>query len=179
MTRRRLLKILHWSTGALFVYFLLNEPDLDGATGAAASLALATHAGMGMLLAGAVTVWMILFALNRRAFSRPGPKLTGSGRTWHHVMTYGPYVGMPVTLLSGAYAGLSAPFVVEGFGFLPLGDGTGTVAGHETAMELHEIAFNTTILLAVVHMMFHIWRHYVLKDNALRIMVPRALHKVL
>jgi cytochrome b561 len=26
---------------------------------------------------------------------------------------------------------------------------------------------------------FHLWRHFLLKDNALRIMVPKVLHKYL
>ncbi len=31
----------------------------------------------------------------------------------------------------------------------------------------------------VAHTLFHLWRHYLLKDNALRIMVPRHFHKYL
>jgi cytochrome b561 len=33
------------------------------------------------------------------------------------------------------------------------------------------------MILIVAHLLFHVWRHFWLKDNALRIMVPKPLHK--
>ena len=45
------------------------------------------------------------------------------------------------------------------------------------AEEIHEITFDLLIIGIVVHALFHVWRHFRLKDNALKIMVPKSLHK--
>ena len=67
-----------------------------------------------------------------------------------------------------------------GFGIVPLNPaGWGTASLHDIAEEVHEIAFNTTILLIIVHIVFHVWRHFRLRDNALRIMLPKILHRYL
>ena len=39
--------------------------------------------------------------------------------------------------------------------------------------------FLTLGLLVVAHALFHVWRHYRVRDNALRVMAPRALHRFL
>ncbi|MEL7230085.1 MAG: cytochrome B, partial [Pseudomonadota bacterium] len=44
---------------------------------------------------------------------------------------------------------------------------------------IHSIEFYGLAAVAVAHAGFHIWRHFVLRDNALRIMLPRALHRFL
>ena len=44
---------------------------------------------------------------------------------------------------------------------------------------LHSLEFYALALLAGVHAAFHIWRHLRLRDNALRIMAPRVLHRFL
>ena len=82
-------------------------------------------------------------------------------------------------VFSGAFAGLMAPFAILAFDAVPINFGIGSRTLHGLAEELHEIVFNAVILLIVTHTLFHVWRHYWLKDNALRIMVPKVLHKYL
>ncbi|MGR3614881.1 MAG: cytochrome b/b6 domain-containing protein [Paracoccaceae bacterium] len=87
--------------------------------------------------------------------------------------------GAPIVVLTGALAGLLAPFVIKAFGILQINPGIGSKALHEFAEEVHEIAFDALVILILVHAGFHLWRHFWLKDNALRIMVPEPLHKYL
>jgi cytochrome b561 len=42
---------------------------------------------------------------------------------------------------------------------------------------LHVYQFYALAGIVLVHAGFHIWRHLRLRDNALRIMAPRALHR--
>jgi len=44
---------------------------------------------------------------------------------------------------------------------------------------LHVYQFYALALLVVAHAGFHIWRHLHLRDNALRIMAPKVLHRFL
>ena len=44
---------------------------------------------------------------------------------------------------------------------------------------IHIIEFYTLAAIAILHAGFHIWRHVKLRDNALRIMAPKALHRFL
>jgi cytochrome b561 len=89
------------------------------------------------------------------------------------------YYGVPVMVLSGALAGLAAPYVIRAFGVIPINPGFGSKTLHDLMQDLHEVAFNLLIAAIVVHAIFHLWRHFLLKDNALRIMVPKALHRYL
>ncbi|MEO1490766.1 MAG: cytochrome b/b6 domain-containing protein [Pseudomonadota bacterium] len=87
---------------------------------------------------------------------------------------------VPLTVLTGGMAGLAPDYPVMGFGIVPLNPaGWGTPGLHDLAEDVHEIAFNVTILLIFAHMAFHIWRHFGLRDNALRIIAPKALHRFL
>ena len=171
--RRTTLKWLHWLSFGLILYFYLVEPDEDrtdpGGT-------LSTHAGVGLLLAILVAVWTIIF-LRKGLASRPGPKLPATARRIHPIMHKALNVGMPVMLLTGLAASLSAPFAIRAFGLIPLNPAVGGKTLHEIAQEIHEIAFDALVILIVAHAAFHIWRHYRVKDNALRIMAPRVLHK--
>ncbi len=98
----------------------------------------------------------------------------------HRIVNSGLYWLVPITVLPGGAAGLASEYPVLGFGVIPLNpSGWGTVALHDIAEEIHEIVFNVTVLMIFVHLGFHIWRHVLLKDNARRIMFPRALHRYL
>ena len=45
--------------------------------------------------------------------------------------------------------------------------------------QIHIIEFYALGVVAAGHALFHIWRHYGLRDNALRIMVPKRLQRFL
>jgi superoxide oxidase len=175
MARRTLVKWLHWLSFGLILYFFVVEPD-DVPSDPAAGLSL--HAGMGLLLAAVALVWISLY-LAKGLSGRPGPKLPGWAKTFHPVGHKTLQIGVPVIVASGALAGLAAPFVIRAFESLPINPGFGSKGIHEFVQEVHELLFDGLILLIAVHIAFHLWRHFWLKDNALRIMIPRILHKYL
>ena len=175
MTRRTTLKWLHWLSSAMIFWFFLVEPDDVERLGGAA---LATHAGMGTLLAIQVTGWLAMY-LRRGLASRPGPKLPGWARSFHGLMHKVLIWGLTAVVLSGALAGFAAPFAIHLFGVIPFFPGIGTQQVHALVEEIHEVAFDALMIALVIHVAFHLWRHYMLKDNALRIMAPKALHRYL
>lgn len=173
MTKRVFLKWLHWLSFALILYFFLVEPDESRVDPGGA---LSTHAGMGILLGIVVALWTLIY-LRSGLQGRAGPKLPALAKRAHPLMHKALHIGMPIMLFTGLLAGMLAPFAVRGFGIIPLSPGIGTKTLHGLAEDLHEIAFNALIAIIVVHTLFHVWRHFWLKDNALRIMVPRILHR--
>ena len=178
MKKRGLVKWLHWVAFGLLLYFWLVEPEVDG-QGPARSEMLSTHAGMGMLLTVVTLIWSWIYFRNG-PLGRAGPKLPNWGKRVHRVTNTGLYWLVPVTVATGGMAGLASDYPVLGFGFVPLNPtGWGSAGLHELAQEIHEQAFHVTILMIFVHLVFHVWRHVILKDNALRIMVPKILHKYL
>lgn len=175
MTRRTVLKWLHWLSFALIAWFWLVEPEDVERLGAAA---LATHAGMGTILAVLTMAWFILY-LRKGLTGRAGPKLPGWAKRAHPLLHKAMMWGLPAVVLSGALAGFAAPFAIRAFDVLPLFPGVGSKWLHGVFEEVHEIVFNGLIIVLVAHVVFHIWRHYMVKDNALRIMAPKALHRYL
>jgi cytochrome b561 len=179
MTKRTIVKWLHWLAFFLILYFFFAEPEVEDGPLLQRSDELSTHAGMGMVLAVVAAVWFLIY-LAGGALGRPGPKLGDRARKAHRWLNTGLYWLLPATVLSGALAGLASEYPVLGFGIVPLNPaGWGTEGLHGAMEEVHEIVFNLTTLVIILHAAFHIWRHYWLKDNGLRIMAPRALHKYL
>lgn len=175
MNRRNLLKWLHWLSFGLILYFFLVEPEESRN---APGLALATHAGVGLVLAIVVALWTGRFMRNGLT-GRAGPKLPAWAKKFHGLNHRFIQYGLPVMVATGALAGLLAPFSIRAFGIFPINTPAGSKSLHALAEEIHEIAFDALILLIVLHVAFHLWRHFLLKDNALRIMMPKFLHKYL
>ena len=179
LNRRKAIKVLHWTAFFLLLYFFFVEPDeVERGPDAAKSAALSTHAGVGFLLAIVTGVWSVMFLIKGPA-GRPGPKLPAWGKRLHPILNTGLYYLLPIMVLTGALSGLLAPFAVMGFGVIPLNFGVGVRGLHSVMTEIHEITFDALTLLAIAHLCFHIGRHVLLKDNALKIMAPRALHRYL
>lgn len=175
MTRRTAIKWLHWISFGLIVWFYIFEPPKSFSDPGGI---LSTHAGMGVILGIAVVIWFSIYAL-KGAASRPGPKLPTWARivhTWKHRLLY---FGLPVMMLTGAAAGLLAPFAIRAFGVVPLGPAQGPRDLYKQAEVVHDMVFNALVLVIILHAAFHIWRHYWLRDNALRIMTPRVVHRFL
>lgn len=166
---------MHWLCLALIAYFYLVEPkEIRSDPG----LGLSTHAGVGLILSLIVALWLSIYLI-RGFLGRPGPKLPGWAKTFHGLNHKALQYGIVAVVASGALAGLAAPFAIRAFGMLQINPAFGAKWIHELAEELHEIVFDGMILIILAHAAFHIWRHYWLKDNALRLMVPRVLHKYL
>ena len=175
MTRRAALKWLHWISFGLMGYFFLVEPENVRQLGGAA---LATHAGMGTLLAVIVSLWLVMY-LRKGLASRPGPKLPGWARALHGPMHRAMLWGSFALVLSGALAGFAAPYAIHLFGVVPLFPGLGSADLHDTLSDLHELVFDGMVIAIAGHVVFHLWRHYAVRDNALRIMAPKVLHTYL
>lgn len=175
LNRRTAIKWLHWIVAFLILWFFLFEPDENRADPGGA---LSTHAGMGLLLAVSTLIWFSMF-LMKGAAGRPGPKLKGPARVVHTPMHKILYWGVPIVVLSGALAGLMAPFLIKAFGVVPINFAGGSTNLHDLAEEVHEIVFDALLIVVVAHTVYHLWRHFWLKDNALRIIFPKALHKYL
>ncbi|WP_406648808.1 cytochrome b/b6 domain-containing protein [Aliisedimentitalea scapharcae] len=175
ITHRTMLKWLHWLSALLLMYFLLIEPEDNRSD---PGLALSTHAGMGVLLAIVTATWLLVYWRKGLA-GRPGPKLPGWARPVHQLSHRALQIGLPVVVLTGALAGLTAPFAIRAFGVVQINPGIAPRGLHKLAEDIHEIAFDALLVLIVAHIVFHLWRHFLVRDNALRIMVPKALHKYL
>lgn len=175
MSRHATIKWLHWLSAVLILYFFLVEPEDVRRLGAAA---LATHAGVGAVFALVVVVWFAMY-LTKGLAGRPGPKLPGWGKRFHPLAHKAMYWGLLVMAISGGLIGLFAPYVVMAFGAFPIAPNFDVKFLHDAMQNLHEFVFNVLLFGIVIHTAFHVWRHFRLKDNALRIMVPKPLHKYL
>ena len=180
MKTRTVVKWLHWLSFALIMYFFIDEPDIGGpGLGDARGPALDLHAGFGLILGILTTFWFFLYFGNG-PLGRPGPKLPAWGIKAHYWLNSGLYWAVPAMVATGALAGLAAAFPIWAFGLIPLNfGGAGTEQLHDFVESIHEIAFDMLTVLIIAHGAFHIWRHVRLRDNALRIMTPKALHKYL
>ncbi len=170
MTRRALVKWLHWSTFGLILYFFVVEPE-NVPSDPAAGLDLHT----GMVLVAVGLVWILMY-LAKGLTGHPGPKLPGWVKTFDPIGHKALQIGVPVLVVSGALAGLAAPFVIRAFGSVPINQGFGGKGFDDFAQEVHELLFDGLILLIGLHIAFHLWRHFWLKDNALRVVAPRIPH---
>ncbi|NCO88110.1 MAG: hypothetical protein GW886_15930 [Rhodobacterales bacterium] len=104
---------------------------------------------------GGAGLWVAL-ALGRGMLGRPGPKLAGWARAIFAPLHWGMYA-----LLATA-AALNAADL--------LGYGGGVWAWR---------ALLVLLVAAMFHAIYHLWRHTTLNDGALRMMLPRAMHRLL
>ena len=95
-------------------------------------------------------------AVAKGVHAKPGPKLQGVLRTTFTMAHAGIYAMVTLSVLINASALL------------------GLVS--------KDAAFTSLLILLVIgtfHALFHFWRHNVLRDNALRMISPRFMHKYL
>ncbi|MEL6573681.1 MAG: hypothetical protein AAFQ64_18660 [Pseudomonadota bacterium] len=95
-------------------------------------------------------------AVAKGVHAKPGPKLVGVLRATFTMAHAGIYavVTLSVLMNAGARLGLASK----------------------------DAAFTSLLILLVIgtfHALFHFWRHNVLRDNALRMISPRFMHKYL
>ena len=173
MKRRTMIKWLHWASLFLILYFWAVEAEDVERLGATA---LATHAGVGTGFGLIIFVWFASFAIKGLA-GRPGPKLPGWGKRFHPRLHKGLYWLVLAMVLSGGLIAVFAPYTVLAFGTFKIAPSIDLKVLHDLAQEVHELIFNLALIGVGLHAGFHIWRHYLLRDNALRIMVPAKLHK--
>jgi len=133
---------------------------------------------MGVILALITGTWFAMF-LSKGLATRAGPKLPGWAKWLHPRLHRALYCGVPFMVTTGALAGFAAPYVIYAFGVVPVCPGLGGKGLHELMQDFHELAFDLLIATILLHAAYNLWRHYWLKDYALRIMVQKWLHKYL
>lgn len=75
--------------------------------------------------------------------------------------------------------GLTSAVLMHAGGVLPIAPRLNMPQAHAIVSWIHIYQFYALALIIVAHATFHIWRHLRLRDNALRIMATKALHRFL
>lgn len=104
---------------------------------------------------GAGALWLAVTGW-RGMLGKPGPKLQGALRAAYPWMHRGMYAVLAVSVVANAAA----------------------LAGLASL----DLAWNSLLVVLMAgtfHGLFHFWRHNVLFDNALRLMLPRFMHKII
>lgn len=170
-----MLKALHWVMVPLFIWFLLVKPKDVTPFGPAAFQA---HSILALIFVSLSLLWLADM-MRRGLASRPGPMLKGWLRPFHSWMHRILIWGLFFVALTGFLLGLTSSILLKAGGFLPIAPPLGLNQANDIVGTVHIVQFYTLGVVAGGHALFHIWRHYRLKDNALRIMVPKRFHPYL
>ncbi len=173
--RRSALKALHWSVLPLLIWFVLVTPSDVLPFG---PTAFQIHSLLGLVFVTLCLIWTAGY-LRRGLASRPGPKLPPWARRLHRWLHTALIWGLFGVALTGFLLGLTSATLLKAGGVLPFAPPLGLHRANQIAGQIHIFEFYLLTLLVVVHAGFHIWRHLRLRDNALRIMAPKALHRFL
>lgn len=174
-TRRTALKCLHWTMVPLFAWFVLVQPADVARVGA---WAVQFHSVMGLIFVSLALAWTADY-LRRGLASRPGPKLQGAARRIHPVLHKTLIWGLFGVALTGFGLGLTSSVQLWAGGIVPIAMPLGLPALNDIVGLIHSVEFYGLAAIATFHAGFHTWRHIRLKDNALRIMMPKPLHRFL
>lgn len=170
--RRSALKVLHWGIIPFFVWFMFADPDALRAMG---KWYFRIHSVMGLIFVTLALIWTGDY-LWRGLASRPGPKLRGWARLIHLVMHRAIIWGLFLVAFGGFLLGLTSSVLLWAGGVVPIAPPLGLPRANDLVGLAHSYQFYALAGLIGFHAAFHIWRHVRLRDNALRIMTPKALH---
>jgi superoxide oxidase len=173
--RRAMLKLLHWAMVPLLIWFILVTPDDVLPFG---PTAFQIHSLVALVFVTLCLLWTADY-WRRGLASRPGPKLQGWARRAHQWMHKALIWGLFGVALSGFGLGLTSASLLKAGGILPIAPPLGLRRANDIIGQIHIYEFYLLALIAVAHAGFHLWRHLHLRDNALRIMMPKRLHRFL
>ncbi|WP_288959583.1 cytochrome b/b6 domain-containing protein [uncultured Sulfitobacter sp.] len=173
--RRTLMKLLHWGMVPLFIWFLLVQPADVARIGPAA---VRFHSVMGLVFVSAALLWWVSY-MRRGLLGRPGPKLAGWARWLHPVLHKTLIWGIFGVALTGLLIGVTSTVQLWAGGIVPIAVPLDMPRANDLVGLIHSIEFYALAGIALAHAAFHIWRHLRLRDNALRIMAPKVLHRFL
>lgn len=171
--RRTVLRWGHFIMIPLFTWFVFVTPDVVVPIG---PWAFQIHSNLALLFVMICLIWTIDL-IWRGLASRPGPKLPPWARRFHQVLHKTIIWGLFLVAIGGFLLGLTSSRLLKAGGFLPIAPPMGWHKANEIIGTLHIYQFYILGVIILGHAAFHIWRHYKLRDNALRIMAPRAWHK--
>ncbi|WP_124112172.1 cytochrome b/b6 domain-containing protein [Palleronia sp. THAF1] len=173
--RRTWLRALHLFMIPLFIWFLFITPDVVVPFG---PRAFQFHSILALIFVTGILIWYADY-LRRGLAGRPGPKLPRWGRILHRTLHLTLIWGLFFVALSGFLLGLTSDRMLKAGGFLPIAPPMDMPTLNYWIGKFHTFEYYTLGVIALVHALFHIWRHWKLRDNALRIMAPKALHRYL
>ncbi len=173
--RRSVLKWMHGLMIPLFIWFLLVTPDMVVPMGPGW---FALHSNLALVFVSICLFWTA-DVMRRGLASRPGPKLSGWARRVHRPMHLVIVWGLFTVALGGFALGLTSAVQLKAGMWLPFAPPMGWARANEIVGALHIYQFYLLGAVIAGHAAFHIWRHFRLRDNALRIMTPKRLHRFL
>ena len=173
--RRTWLKALHWSMVPLMIWFVLITPADVARFGA---FWVRFHSVMGLIFVSLALLWSVDY-WRRGLASRPGPKLPPLARGIHYWLHRIIIWGVFLVAFGGFLIGLTATRQLWAGGIVPIAVPIKMPAANDIIGKLHAIEFYLLAAIILFHAGFHIWRHYALRDNALRIMFPKVFHRFL
>ncbi|MEO0361842.1 MAG: cytochrome b/b6 domain-containing protein [Pseudomonadota bacterium] len=173
LTRRAALKIMHWSMVPLLVWFVALTPADVVPLGL-----FQLHSALALVFVTISLLWTATH-LRKGLASRPGPKLPPAARVFHQLVHKTLIWGLFGVAATGFLLGLTSSTLLKAGGFLPIAPPMGWRQMNEIVGTIHIFEFYLLAAIALAHAAFHLWRHLKLKDNALRIMAPKALHRFL
>ncbi len=173
--RRSVLKAVHWAMVPLLIWFVLVTPDDVLPFG---PLAFQVHSILALIFVTLCLLWTADY-LRRGLASRPGPKLPPWARRVHQILHKALIWGLFLIAVGGFLLGLTSSRLLKAGGFLPIAPPLGLRETNDLIGTLHIYEFYLVAGIALVHALFHIWRHVHLRDNALRIIVPKMFHRFL
>ncbi|SLN28063.1 hypothetical protein ROA7023_00931 [Roseisalinus antarcticus] len=166
---------MHWTIVPFFIWFLLVQPDDVRHVG---QWAVRLHSVFGLVFVTLSLLWTADF-LRRGLAGRPGPKLCGWQRRFHGLLHRTLVLGLFGVALTGFLLGLTSTVLLWAGGIVPIAPPLALPRASEIVGLVHYVEFYGLALVALIHAGFHLWRHLRLRDNALRIMAPRFLHRFL
>ncbi|MEM9583822.1 MAG: cytochrome b/b6 domain-containing protein [Pseudomonadota bacterium] len=173
--RRTALKWLHWGIIPFFLWFIFADPDALRRMG---PVVFQFHSMMGLIFVTLALIWTAIY-LKKGLASRPGPKLPDWARKVHRVMHHSLVWGLFAVAVGGFLLGLTSAVTLWAGGIIPIAPALGLPKANDIVGQFHTYQFYLLALLAGFHAVFHLWRHFALRDNALRIMAPKVLHRFL
>lgn len=173
--RRTWLKALHAAMIPLLIWFIFVTPEDVLPFG---PVAFQFHSILALIFVTLSLIWMADYA-RRGLASRPGPKLKGPARMLHRALNTAIIWGLFGVAITGFLLGLTSERLLKAGGFLPIAPPMGFAQANKIIGTFHIYEFYLLGGIVAAHALFHIWRHVRLRDNALRIMAPKGIHKYL
>lgn len=173
--RRTWLKAMHGAMIPLLIWFIVVTPDDVVPLG---PRAFQFHSILALVFVTLSLIWMADH-MRRGLAGRPGPKLGPRARLLHRVLNTAIIWGLWGVAITGFLLGLTANRVLKAGGFLPIAPPMDLPQLNDLIGKFHIYEFYLLGAIVAAHATFHIWRHIRLRDNALRIMAPKFLHRFL
>ena len=136
------------------------------------------HSNLALLFVVICLGWTGHFlwrGLETKRTPKLGPRAARAHWWMHRTIVWGLFG----VALGGFLLGLTAPRLFKAGGFLPFAPPLDLEVLHDWIGTIHIVQFYALCALVAAHALFHVWRHVRLRDNALRVMAPRALHRFL